>query len=419
MALPLVAALQLAGVAAQGAGMLQSFGAQRKATKQIAGENARRLDVSRAEFDKRMSLTDTLNALLLGNEDRRFREATTNDNRTRADIGDQSVARFDEQAAAVSGQTDFNRTAADAFMARLEQALSGAIGFSDAERGRQEGFRAEADTARDAVLPQVGSVADALARAGISATRGNNALTTMAPSSAGGYAPGASSLVQAAFANEANDATANAEADALAAADAASYGDARGKEVRTLAGFNSLIDRLKRQSEISNAALAPELASMAAQGSNAQAKFVDDTTLAAQDADGRIRISDRDRTGRIANLDDAGAREGDSIASYFSRIADNARTGYGGQVDASANYEGRLSSIIDERIAAIQGKAANAGKTLTSLGSLVSAGAGALQSGGGFRPSFIPAPNRIPQLPSPTSRLPTGRVQSPIVFTGA
>lgn len=418
MALPLVAALQLAGAAAQGAGMLQSFGAQRKASKQIAGENARRLDVSRAEFDKRMSLTDTLNALLLGNEDTRFREATTNDMRTRADIGDQSVARFDEQAAAVSGQTDFNRTASDAFMARLEEALNGAIGVSNAERGRQEGFRAEADTARDAVLPQVGSVADALARAGISATRGNNALTTMAPSSVGGYAPGASSLVQAAFANEANDATANAEADALAAAEAASYGDARGKEVRTLTGFNSLIDRLKRQSEISNAALAPELAAMSAQGSNAQAKFVDDTTLAAQNADGRIRISDRDRTGRIANLDDAGAREGDSIASYFTRIAENARTGYGGQVDASADYEGRLSSIIDERISAIQGKAANAGKTLTSLGSLVSSGAGALQSGG-FRPSFIPAPNRIPQLPSPTSRLPTGRLQSPIVFAGA
>lgn len=416
MALPLVAALQLAGAAAQGVGLLQSFGAQRKAAKQIAGENARRLDVSRAEFDKRMLLTDTLNALLLGNEDERFREATTNDMRTRADIGDQSVARFDEQAAAVSGQTDFNRTASDAFMARLEEALNGAIGFSNAERGRQEGFRAEADTARDAVLPQVGSVADALARAGISATRGNNALTTMAPSPVGGYAPGASSLVQAAFANEANDATANAEADALAAADASSYGDARGKEVRTLAGFNNLIDRLKRQSEISNAALAPELASMAAQGSNAQAKFVDDTTLAAQDADGRIRISDRDRTGRIANLDDAGAREGDSIASYFSRIADNARTGYGGQVDASADYEGRLSSIIDERISAIQGKAANAGKTLTSLGSLVSTTAGALPRGGS---GFIPAPNRLPTLPTPTSRLVTPRLKSPIVFTGA
>lgn len=415
MALPLVAALQLAGAAAQGVGMLQSFGAQRSAKKKVAAENARMLETSRTEFDKRMGLTDTLNALLLGNEDRRYSEATASDMRARADAGDEATARFDEQAAAVSGQTAANRTASDAFLTKLRAAMDGAIAVNDAESVRQAGFRGEADTARAAVLPQVGSVADAIARAQIGATRGANAVATMAPTSTGGYAPGASSLVKNAFAREQDTATTEATADAMANADALSYGDARGRELRTMTSFNDMIDRLKAQSAVSASALAPELAAAQLAGTNAQNQFVDTTTAAAQEADGRIRISDRDRTGRIAIIDDAGTRDANSIASYFQRTADNARTGYGGQTEASANYEGRLASIINDRIAAIQGSAANAGKTMTSIGSLLSASGSALGSTG-FRPSFIPAPNRMPVPPSPTTRLITPQLQAAISF---
>lgn len=413
MPLPLVAALQLAGAAAQGAGLLQSFSAKRSAARKVAAENARMLDTSRVEFDKRLGLTDTLNALLLSNEDQRYAQATANDMRTRADAGDESVARFDEQAAAVSDQTGRNRTASDAFLTKLREAMDGAIAVNNAESVRQAGFRGEADTARAAVMPQVGSVADALARAQIGATRGGNALATMAPTNAGGYAPGASSIVQATFAAEQDAATAEAQADALAEATAQSFGEARGREVRTLASFNNMIDRLKRQSQVSASALAPELAAQQVVGTNAQGRFIDDTTAAAQDADGRIRISDRDRTGRMSIIDDAGVREGESIGSYFGRIAENARTGYGGQVDASASYESRLSQIINDRIAAINGNAANAGKTLSSIGSLLSAGGSALGTRGGT--SFIPAPNRLPQLP-PSVMVPAPRVQPRIVF---
>lgn len=383
----------IASTVASIAGSLFGDDAKKKAAKQAQAEANRLVGIQHDDFNKQLSLTDILNGLLLSTDQAGYDTTNTDATNLRHEIGNQSVARFNEQATAVGDQTTANQASTENFFDAVKQAMLEHTGTYDAERTRQEGFQSSADAAAAAFLPQIGAGADATARGDAKARRLATSASVLAPPpvTSGGYTPPADPLIQAEFDKFSGRATDAANARADANATAGSFGDARAKEARTLGAFNDMIGSLRMKADASKALLPGELALSTQKIGDAGATFQGQTALSKLIADGKVDISDRYRTGVMGAMQDAGEGDINSESNYFAKLADSYKTGYGGQIDAVKNYDSGMTSLINSKISNLLGSQSSAGAGLSSLGALL-----ATFSGGSASPaSLLP---RIPQL---------------------
>lgn len=364
--------------AAAGAGAVLSFlggrdeaRARRRAQRWANETLARILPVQQQQFNARYNLTNILNNLLMANEGDRFNQVGEREVRYRGEVGDESVARFDEQASAVSGQLDENRTNVRDLIDSIAAVTRGRVGAYEGERDRQVAIQAQGDAAGQDLLGNVGSVADAVNRAIAGARRTALATDTIGAAPGGGEMPATTDRVSMEFARRAQEANTTALGDASAAATVGAYGDARSAEDVTLANFTSVIDRLRKQAEISRASLAPELAALDRGAENAVGRFEGRSALTNMVARNRRDLADTYRSGRIAAIGSAADGDVNSLENFFARMAQNYQTGYGGQVEASANYENLFSNLMRERASRILGQTPST-SGMSSLGSLLS-----------------------------------------------
>lgn len=370
MPFPIALALQAAGTISSFLGGQSEARARRRQTRAANNVLARILPVQQGEFNRRFGLTETLNNLLLNNEAGRYNEVGGREVRLRGNLGDESIARFDDQVSAVDDQVATNRASVRDMLDAVQAATRGGIASSEAERARQRGYQTTADDAGAALLPTFGVAPDAARRAAAAGSRTALATDAIGSADTGGFAPETHSRIISEFARRGTKARDNAVGDASAAADASAYGDANAEVTRTLGRFNDMIGKLKTQAATSRGALGSELALSERQGKRAISDFDGRDSISKLLASGRRDIADTYRTGRMAAMDDAGTADIASLSNLFARLASSAQTGYGGQVSASERYENLFTNLMNTTASRIMGQTPSS--PLTGLGSLLS-----------------------------------------------
>lgn len=370
-------------LALQGAGMLSSFfggradaRAQRRQTQAANAILARILPVQTSEFNNRYNLTNQLNQLLMDTEANRYNDVGSREITTRGQLGDESIRRFDEQAAAVDDQVATNRTSVRQLLDEVQAATEGGISAFRGERDRQRGYQGTADTIAAALAPQLGAAPDAARRAAAVTGRVNLADTAIGAADTGGYAPETHSRVMSEFARRGTDARATAMDDAAKTADVGSYEDSRAEADRTIAQFGDVMSRLRTQAATSRAALPSELAVFDRRGQGAVSAFNGRDALSSLIASGTRDIADRYRTGRMAAIEDAGAGDVASASNLFQRLMGTAQESFGGRINASERYENLFSNLMNQTAARVMGSTPSP-SPLTGIGALLQ-GAGSL-----------------------------------------
>lgn len=388
--------------------------AAKKAQRRRQAEFNRLTGIQHDTFNERAGLSDILNGLLLTNSQEGFDQVSGAERNLRADLGDESVARFDEQLAASNDQTAANSTALTNLMAGLQAALGQRTAAVDTEQTRQDAYRGQADAALAALLPLLGAGANATRRADAVATREATAAQAAAPTGPLGHTPPADPLVQAEFRRRAEAAKVAADAQTSANARVAAYDDAQRGETRDLRGLVSVINRLNTNADTSRAALGSELAAGETRASNETGRFSDATELARMIAAGKIGLIEHNRGGRMAAMDDAGDANIDSLGRFFQTNSDAIRTGYGGRIQNLENFDDRITSLISSNIANIQPKMGTANAFTTAANLLSSfGGSGSNRLGG-----TIFTANRMPTPPvyTPPSMTTAPITMPPIVW---
>lgn len=359
-------------------GLLDSSSSSKTAKKQqrLANETLGRiLPVQQKQFDYRYGLSEVLNNLLLTTEENRYNQVGGAEVALRGNVGDESVKRFDEQAAAVDEQVAGNRTDAGTLIDELGAALTAARGATAAERGRQKLLQTTADTAALALPGQLGAVSDAVRRGAAKDVRLTAATDAIGAADTGGFAPMTKSRVMTEFARRGQEAQTAALGKAGADAEVGAYADSQSAGDRTIMAFNNLVDTLGAKATASRAALPAELAAAAATAKSADTRFQGKSALTNLVASGKRDVADRYRTGRISAISDAGESDINSMAELFSRLSDSYRTGYGGQMSASERYESMFSDLMRQKAAQIMGQPGGSngtGAMLQGIGSLMS-----------------------------------------------
>lgn len=320
-------------------------------------------DISRAEFDKRMSEILASDARLLDLSQKGYTDAAANEDATFADLLTNAQVGFDEQSTIVdetaAERMGVQKSAFDQQMEALGGLMTAQRGArlkmqeaSAAERERQQALQGQADELADALPEQIGFNAQEQARQKAFADRLSLINETTTAPTGPAWAKGAAG----AYANADAAATAVGQGDAAAAARVSSYGDAFQGSERTMGGFADDIAGLTRKAELSRSALPAELGVGKLEGEQAKERADFAVALAKEMGDRRDKIAADRGEGRTATSktfrgalgsarESFGTRRGSSIDNLYDRLF-SAESGYiSGVSGSSQNLENKLVGL--------------------------------------------------------------------------